>query len=64
ELQVKVLDGCRQNGHFWVFLAGTTNREFTLNIEDLETGSQWQHHNPQRQLLAPVADTRALATCP
>lgn len=32
ELQVKVLDACAVNGHFWVFFAGTTNVEFELRV--------------------------------
>ncbi|HUO87292.1 MAG TPA: hypothetical protein VM617_07860 [Thermoanaerobaculia bacterium] len=32
ELQVKVLDACAVNGHFWVFFAATTNVELELRV--------------------------------
>lgn len=47
ELQVKVLDGCAVNGHFWVFAAGTTDVGFELTVMDLEGGTQTSYlHNP------------------
>lgn len=33
ELLVKVLDGCAVNGHYWVFVAGTTDVEFDLRVD-------------------------------
>jgi hypothetical protein len=35
ELQVKMIQGCALNGHYWVFLAGTTNVQFTVRVRDL-----------------------------
>ncbi|HEX6203947.1 MAG TPA: hypothetical protein VF100_13165 [Thermoanaerobaculia bacterium] len=32
ELQVKVLDACAVDGHFWVFFAATTDVEFELRV--------------------------------
>jgi hypothetical protein len=32
ELMVKVLDGRRVNGHWWVFYAGLSDVEYTLTV--------------------------------
>lgn len=64
ELQVKVLDGCGVNGHFWVFAAGSTNVEFTLTVTDLSTGLERTYENPQGRVAVTVTDTTAFASCP
>ncbi|MEM8964346.1 MAG: hypothetical protein AAGD38_22865, partial [Acidobacteriota bacterium] len=46
ELLVKVLDGCDDNGHYWVFASGLTTVEVTLIVTDTETGEVWTHTNP------------------
>ena len=37
EVQVKILDGCAINGHYWVYLAASTDVELTLTVTDLMT---------------------------
>lgn len=64
ELQVKVLDGCALNGHFWVFTAGSTNVGYTLTIRDLQAERDAIYHNPVGQVALAVTDTAAFATCP
>lgn len=64
ELQVKVLDGCGVNGHYWVFAAGSTNVEFTLTVTDLSTGLSRTYENPQGRVAVTVTDTGAFASCP
>ena len=64
ELLVKVLDGCRFNGHFWVFAAATTNVEYTLTVTDTQSGSVNEFHNPLGQASPAILDTSAFATCP
>lgn len=39
ELSFKLLNGCALNGHYWFFLAGTTNVEFELHVRDLAAQS-------------------------
>jgi hypothetical protein len=39
EVFVKMLDGRVVNGHFWVFFAGLTDLEYTLEVTDMTTGS-------------------------
>jgi len=64
ELLVKVLDGCALNGHYWVFLAGTTTVEYTLTVTDTLTGMAAEYHNPLGTTALGVNDTQALAVCP
>jgi acetyl esterase/lipase len=63
ELLVKVLDGCSINEHFWVFLAASTNLEYTLTVEDLLAQTSVVYANPQGQSAPAVNDTSALETC-
>jgi hypothetical protein len=59
EMLVKVIDGCGVNENFWVFMAATTNVEFTLRITDTRTGAVQQYFNPLNRLAPPLADTGA-----
>jgi len=56
EMQVKVLDGCAVNGHYWVFYSATTNVGFTLTVDDL-----WLVH-PSRRYSNPVGQTASTIT--
>jgi pimeloyl-ACP methyl ester carboxylesterase len=64
ELQVKVLDGCPVNGHYWVFAAGTTNVGFSLRVRDLVGGGERAYDNPVGQVALSITDVGAFATCP
>ncbi|MEM6454168.1 MAG: spondin domain-containing protein [Acidobacteriota bacterium] len=64
ELDVKVLDGCADNGNFWVFSAGLTNQGVTLTVIDTETGLDAVYTNPIGRDYPPILDTSAFATCP
>jgi hypothetical protein len=62
ELQVKVLDGCRENGHFWVSYSATTNVEFELRVfgRDRNIGLPPKtYHNEQGHRADAVIDTTA-----
>ena len=61
ELDVKVLNGCGLNNHFWVFLSANTNVAFTATVRDTLTGAVHEYSNPQGTVAAPVADTTALS---
>lgn len=50
ELLVKVLDGRRINGKFWVFYGALSDVEYTVRVEDLETGEVESYHNPAGNL--------------
>lgn len=64
EMLVKVLDGCGNNGHYWVFAAATTTVEYTLRVTDTETGDVKEYVNPLGVSAAAVTDAGAFATCP
>lgn len=71
EVLVKILDGCNLNGHFWVFVAPTTNLGFELRIVDtlaaISGTSPAVHEvvvtNPDGRDAPPVSDTMGFATC-
>jgi hypothetical protein len=64
ELDVKVLNGCAINQHYWVFAAGLTNVEVYLQVRDTETETYWTNDNPQGRTFVTVTDTEAFAVCP
>lgn len=63
ELVVKVLDGCRANGHYWVFAAGLTDVEVTTTVRDLGSGIEMSWTSPQGTPFEPIGNTSAFATC-
>lgn len=63
EVLVKVINGCSVNGHYWVFAAGTTNVEYSLWVEELESGQSRHYHNPLGKASEAVTDTTAFP-CP
>jgi PKD repeat protein len=38
EIFVKIVDGNFLNGHYWVFYGGLTDLEYTVNVQDVQTG--------------------------
>ena len=64
EAVVKVLDGCSNNSHFWVFAGGLTNVRVRLRVVDTETGDVRVYTNPVRTPFDPIQDTRAFPNCP
>lgn len=63
ELLVKVIDGCAINGKVWVFSAGTTDVEYTLRVEDRETGEVRTYENALGSAAAALTDTEAFRAC-
>lgn len=65
ELMVKTLNACsRELGlHFWVFAAGLTNVEVEMKVTDTLTGQVRTYRNPSGQVIAPILDIDAFATC-
>jgi hypothetical protein len=64
ELLVKVLDGCAQNGHYWVFAGPATNLQYFLTVTDTLTGKVRVYFNPQGVAPEAVTDTFAFDGCP
>jgi len=60
EVVVKVLDACALPGrHFWVFAAGLTNLEVTLEVTDTRTGAVRTYENPLGKAFVPIQETSA-----
>lgn len=64
ELLIKVLDGCRVNGRYWVFVAATTNLGLELRVIDRLTGLERRYTNPAGTRARTITDTQAFPTCP
>lgn len=64
ELLVKVLDGCDENGHYWVFTGPATQLQHLLTVTDTLTGETRAYFQPQG---APsqggLSDDRAFGDC-
>jgi outer membrane protein assembly factor BamB len=61
EIVVKVLDGCGDGDHFWVFAGGLTDVHVVLTVTDTANGAVRVYQNPQGAAFAPLQDTRAFA---
>ena len=59
EILVKVLDGCKANGHVWVFTASTTNLESVVRVEDTVTGESREYRNAPGAAASAVTDNKA-----
>jgi len=46
ELLVKVLNGTAINDHYWVFYGALSAVEYTITVEDRQTGRVQTYHNP------------------
>ena len=58
EVLVKVLDGCRHNGHRWVFVAPVTDVGFELRVTG-PRGKVWTHTNEVGTTALTKSDTSA-----
>lgn len=63
ELIVKIHDGRRLNGHFWVFAGSLTNLSYDLAVTDTVTGAQRIYTNPPGRV-GGFADIQAFAGSP
>jgi hypothetical protein len=64
ELVVKVLNGCTHNGFFWVYGSASTDVEYSLTVEDLETGASRTYSNPLGQPSKAITDSTAFSCFP
>ena len=65
EALLKTVNACGfTTPRYWVFLAATTNVEFTARVTDTATGKVRTYFNPLGRPAPPVQDTDAFATCP
>jgi hypothetical protein len=63
DIVVKIVDGRRVNGFFWVFIAGLTESAFEISFTDTVTGKVKQYSNEPGQL-ASVEDLTAFQDPP
>jgi hypothetical protein len=66
ELLVKVIDACNLPGFesYWVFAAGLTNVELTIEVTDSMTGITNEYDSDLGSDFQPVLDTGAFPDCP
>ncbi len=63
ELLVKVLDGCRINGHWWVFVGSATDQQYAIVVKHIPTDeSRFFESNGENALLG-LSKTDAFAVC-
>ena len=63
ELVIKVVDGCDFNQRFWIYLAGLTTLDATVEIVDTVTGAERRYHHSAGSNFTPISDIEAFATC-
>ncbi|HEV2846836.1 MAG TPA: fibronectin type III domain-containing protein, partial [Thermoanaerobaculia bacterium] len=64
ELLVKVLDGCAENGHYWVFTGPATSVQYVLTVTDTLTGKARVYFHPQGAPPRGLSDNEAFGDCP
>jgi len=57
EMLVKVIDGCKANGRYWLLASGATNVAYTLHVTDLVSGRDATFSNPLGTRSAAITDT-------
>ena len=62
EVLVKVLDGCSNNNHVWVFGASTTNLGYSIQVTDTVTGESRSYRNESGSRAPAITDTEAFST--
>lgn len=64
ETEVKVIDGCPLNGHYWVFAGGLTNVRVVMTVVDTLNGATQTYTNQLNHPFQPLQDTAAFSSCP
>ena len=57
EVVVNLIDGCSQNGYYWLFMTGLTNVQVDVTVKDLITGYSATSHNAQGTPFPSVQNT-------
>ena len=61
EVLIKVLDGCRTNGRFWVLGASTTDLGYRIRVTDTVTDESRSYENEPGQPAPAIVDTQAFS---
>lgn len=64
EFLIKVLDGCVNNDHYWVFFAAATDVAFEVTVTDTQANETQIYTNDLGNPADAITDTFAFATCP
>ena len=65
EVVVRVIDGCDENGHFWLFAGGLTDRATRLVVRDtFHPEVLFENVQAAGALFDPILDITGFATCP
>ena len=64
EVVIKLLNACGIGQRYWVFVAGLTDVEVDLIVEDTQASEVLIYSSPLGVAFQPVTDTNAFATCP
>ncbi|HVS64938.1 MAG TPA: hypothetical protein VMT85_15705 [Thermoanaerobaculia bacterium] len=64
EVVIKLLNACGFNDRYWVFVAGLTDVEIDLIVEDTQESVVLMYDNPLGTPFQPITDTDVFATCP
>ena len=64
ELTVKVLDGCRTNGHYWVFVSSGSTVAYQIEVTDTLADRMRTYGKGSGSTPFLVSDTAAFLTCP
>ncbi|HVS64937.1 MAG TPA: hypothetical protein VMT85_15700 [Thermoanaerobaculia bacterium] len=64
EVVVKLLNACGFNDRYWAFIAGLTDVEIDLIVEDTQESVVRMYESPLGAAFDPVTDTSAFDTCP
>ncbi len=59
EVLIKVLDGCKINGHRWVFVAPVTTLAYNLSIVPPDGSEPWTHKNALNRTAAAASNITA-----
>ena len=64
EVVIKLLNACGFNDRYWAFIAGLTDVEIDLIVEDTQESVVRMYESPLGAAFDPVTDTSAFDTCP
>jgi subtilisin family serine protease len=64
EVLAKEIDGCAVNGRHWIFVAGATDADYELSVQDRTTGQIRVFRHAGGGLPLTLADTAGFPGCP
>ena len=59
EMLIKVLDGCQNNGHYWVYSAAATDLGLDITVLDTATGATWNYEKGPGPPAPAITESKA-----